>query len=223
VGGGLFCVSRKALVLVHQSGFGAVSRCAAEEGYRRAGMPMATNSGAAYGSVMHHAVQVLEREVATGTSRQVALQTAIETFAHYWIPANIHAICEPVPADGWLPQQSFSILRERGFEVLKSYAQLMQVDDTELLATEFGFMVPILGTWDYKLGEPHYLAGSVDRLGARFWRRQLFLAVDDWKTAKLAAYLRQNLQGTAYCYASTKREFWTGHRGEDGCGVAARK
>jgi hypothetical protein len=37
-------------------------------------------------------------------------------------------------------------------------------------------------------------------------------------TGKEYINLRQNLQGTAYCYASTKREFWEGWRGEDGFG-----
>lgn len=50
-------------------------------------------------------------------------------------------------------------------------------------------MVPIDGTWDDELGEPHILAGAVDRLAVRH-----------------------------YCYASTKREFWVGWRGADGFG-----
>jgi hypothetical protein len=125
-----------------------------------------------------------------------------------------------VPNDGWLRGQSYSKLRDKGLETLRSYADLLITEDTELLATEYGFSVPIDGTWDEDLGEPHRLAGSVDRLGARHWRRQLFVALDDYKSGAEYIYLRQNLQGTAYCYASTKREFWVGDQGEDGFGEA---
>lgn len=77
---------------------------------------------------------------------------------------------------------------------------------------------PIDGTWDEELGEPHYLAGSVDRLAVRFYRRALTVCIDDSKSGKEQTYLRHNVQGTAYSYATTKREFWVGHRGEDGFG-----
>lgn len=51
-------------------------------------------------------------------------------------------------ADGWLPRQSYGELRNKGVEILKKYADLVQFDDQELLATEFSFCVPIQGTWD---------------------------------------------------------------------------
>ncbi len=53
-------------------------------GYKRAGLPGKTNSAAAYGSVMHHAIlQVLERQLAQGTPFDQALRMALDTFAHY--------------------------------------------------------------------------------------------------------------------------------------------
>lgn len=202
----------------HQSSLAAVSRCMQELGLKMAGAPSTTNSAAAYGSVMHHAITIFERELYTGTSKPEALQKAIETFLYYWLPANIEAICDPVPADGWLPRQSYGELRNKGVEILRKYADLVEFDDQELLATEFSFCVPIDGTWDEELGEPHELVGSIDRLAARYYRRALTLAVDDYKTGVPYTYLRQNLQGTSYCYATTKREFWVGNKGEDGFG-----
>jgi hypothetical protein len=44
-------------------------------------------------------------------------------------------------------------------------------------ATEFEFVVPIDGTWDDELGEPHVLAGAIDRLAVRHYLRKPVVAV----------------------------------------------
>lgn len=206
------------MAVYHQSDLSAWSRCAAQYGYQRAGLPSKTNSAAAYGSVMHHSLEVLERALHEGVTFEDALQRSLETFAHYWNPLNIDAICAPVPPDGWLPMQGYSVLRSKGLATIRQYADLIRYDDHELLATEYPFIVPIDGTWDDDEGQPHWLAGSIDRLAARHYLRQLVLCVDDFKTGKEYVGLRHNIQFTAYCYASTKREFWVGARGEDGFG-----
>lgn len=69
----------------HQSDLAAMARCMAADGYARAGVPDQTNSAAAFGSVMHAALQVLERERATGTPFAQAVADAIETFVHFWL------------------------------------------------------------------------------------------------------------------------------------------
>ncbi len=48
-------------------------------------------------------------------------------------------------------------------------------------------MVPIVGTWDEDLEEPHVLAGSVDRLSVRFYRRNETLNTSDFKTHDIRA------------------------------------
>lgn len=203
---------------IHQSDLSAWDRCAAQYGYRRAGWREDSNSALAYGSVMHHALLVLETLRAEGKPFEEAVKVATETFTHYWHPSNIEAICEPVPGDGWLPQQSWGILLQRGIDAVKQYADLIRYDDHELLALEFGFVVPIAGTWDDDLGEPHMLAGTIDRLAARHYSRKLACCVDDYKTGRDYKALRHNIQFTAYCYATTQREFWVGNAGEDGFG-----
>lgn len=205
-------------LLIHQSDLSALSRCAAQAGYRLKGMRSETNSAAAYGSVMHSALHVLELRRAEGVPFEQAVQRALEHFIYYWSPLNIEAITEPVPADGWLPRQGYSELRARGIDAIRKYADLIRYDDHELLAIEYGFIVPIDGTWDEDLGKTHELGGSVDRLAIRHYSRKPAIAVDDWKTGKEQVRLRHNLQFTAYSYASTKPEFWTGWGGEDGFG-----
>ena len=204
-------------MLIHQSDIAAWSRCPASYGYKRAGWNTQTNSAAAYGSVVHHSLQVFERfRLVEGFD--TALQKALETFVFYWNPLNIEAITDPVPPDGWLPRQGYSELRQRGIDCIKKYADLVRFDDHELLGTEFGFVVPIDGTWDDDLGEPHKLGGSVDRLAVRHFLRKEAVCIDDYKTGKDYRYLRHILQFTAYAYASTKLEFWVGAEGEDGFG-----
>lgn len=205
--------------VIHQSQLASVARCMAQVGYTLAGLPTQTNSAAAYGSVVHHAIlTVLEPQLKADVPFETALRAALDTFAYYWVPTNIEAICEPVPADGWLPRQSYSELRERGLDTIRKYADLIRYDENELLATEFTFIVPIPGTFDLDTGEPHWLAGAVDRLAVRPYSRMHTVCIDDLKTGKEQAQLRYNIQFTAYAFASLQREFWVGARGEDGFG-----
>lgn len=188
-------------------------------GYKRAGLPDETNSMAAYGSVMHHSIEAMERMV---HEEQVpvkeAAQRAVETFCFYWHPLNIGAICEAVPSDGWLPNSGYMELRARGIECLYAYPEFMQFGMHQVLALEYGFMVPVIGTWDDDLGEPHMLGGTVDRLAIRQKRRQTLVSIEDLKNGSVPKYLRHNLQFTTYVYASLQRPFWVGNRGEEGFG-----
>ena len=217
-------------MLLHQSDLSALARCPAQYGYRRAGVASSSNSASAYGSVMHYAIHVYERLIHQAkidykprseemkAARALALRTALETFVHYWEPMNIEQICEPVPNDGWLPRQGYSEMRARGIAALRSYHDNFPYDQHTVLGLEYSFIVPIDGTWDADLNEPHMLAGSIDRLVERPRKAKLVLSVDDFKSGKEQKYLRHNMQGSAYCYATTKLEFWQGFRGEDGFG-----
>lgn len=168
-------------MILHQSDLSALARCAAAYGYRRAGVPDTTNSAAVFGTVVHDVLHWLERERSLGRPFEDCVQGATARFLYYWNPMNIEALTDPVPADGWLPRQGYSELRARGVSTIASYADLIRYDDHQLLAIEFGFMVPIEGTWDDELGEPHMLGGSVDRLAIRHYKRIQYLACDDWK------------------------------------------
>ncbi len=206
------------MAIFHQSDISSWIRCAHAFQLDRSGAPRLQTSALAFGSVMHHALETFERlSHNETTSYEAAIRAAIDTFDHYWHPTNIDVICPAVQL--WLPRQGYGELRTRGINAIAEYAQLMRYDDHELLATEYSFMVPIDGTWDDELAEPHQLAGTVDRLAVRYFRGKPAVCIDDFKTGKEYKNLRQNLQFTAYCYASTKHEFWTGWQGEDGFGT----
>ncbi len=205
------------MAVIHQSDIASWIRCPTSYMYSRAGRPQKQYSATAYGSVVHYALETFERlRHQPDVSFVDAVKAAVETFEHYWHPLNIDAICEPVQE--WLPRQTYGDLRLKGVESIRAYCQLVKFDEAEVLAVEHGFQVPIAGTWDEELGEPHVLAGTIDRLATRFHLGHPYIAVDDYKTGKDYRFLRQNLQFTAYCYATTRPEFWVGWRGEDGFG-----
>lgn len=204
-------------MIVHQSDVSSWIRCPHSFMLSKAGHPQRQTSALSYGSVMHHALETFERLRHTeNVTYSQAVEGAVQTFDYYWHPLHIDAICPPV--DLYLPRQDYGSLRTKGIDAIRAYANLMRYDDHELLATEYGFQIPIPGTWDEELGEPHVLAGTIDRLAVRHYSRKPAVCVDDFKTGIEYKFLRQNLQFTAYCLATTMKCFWTGWRGEDGFG-----
>lgn len=158
-------------MIVHASDIKSFGRCPQAWHLERLGYPRKQLSATAYGSVMHQAIHVLER---TGD-----LDKAIDTFKHYWSPANIEAICAPV--DIWIRRDTYGSLASRGAETLRRFHDLLQYDDSELLALEYEFVVPMHGTVDRRTGQPHLLGGTLDRLALRRYKGQLTVCVDDYK------------------------------------------
>jgi hypothetical protein len=186
--------------IVHQSDLQSWVRCPRELYYDRTVVgSRRQNSGTAFGSVLHHAMHVLERDL--------DLDGAIKTFLYYWHPMNIEAICLPVSSGDWLPGHSYGELRKRGVDTLRKYADVLKYDDHELLALEYEFVVPLHGVRIQ--GRPVMIAGTMDRLAARWYRRRETLCVDDFKTGQQKWNLRHNVQGTVYIYATLQPEFWS--------------
>lgn len=187
-------------MIVHISDLKAMDRCGEQHRRQINGERGKQLSATAFGTVMHHALHTLER--------YRDLDLATQTFEYYWHPLNIELLTEPV--EEWIARQSYTSLLQKGRETLKRYWDLKQYDDEEVLALEFPFAVPLLGTWDEDLGRPHELHGTVDRLALRHYKRQLHVCLDDWKTGKKPSYLNFHIQFTGYAYASTHFSFWQG-------------
>lgn len=203
-------------VIVHQSLISTWARCPQAYFLERAGHPGIQTSALSFGTVMHFALEAFEREFRTGDGWARAKTVANDTFTFYWHPANIEAVSPKVEL--WLRGQTWGGLLKIGQEALVWYADWAKEQDETLLATEYGFQVPIEGTWDYDLNEPHILAGTLDRLSTQFVKRKLTLTCDDYKSGKDYVDLRQHLQFTSYLMATTRKEFWIGWNGEDGFG-----
>lgn len=212
------------MAIFHQSELTQYARCPQAAKLEMNGEPRQQSSALAYGSVMHYALlEVFERQRHTdGVTLEDATEAAVASFRHYFHPLNIGDIGVD-PIDYYLPKQNYNSLLLRGEEQIRRYAVELTTRDEIILATEIGFQVPIDGTWDEDLGEPHILAGTIDRLSLMKKAGTVFVEVGDVKTGKDYAYLRQNMQFSAYTYATTKPEFWLGWNGEDGFGHMGQK
>lgn len=193
-------------LIIRQSDLGSYTRCPQQkklsDKVQAEGRREQTLSATVYGTVVHHALETLERLHHQG--RADALEVALATFNHYWLPENIGDL-EPGGIDVWLPRTTYGGFREKGRRVIEDYYDLLKTDDSVLLALEYQFSVPI-----WIDGRQHTLTGTLDRLSRRIKFRKPYLNVEDHKTGKVPTYLRYNMQFTAYCYASTRPEFWTG-------------
>ncbi len=195
-------------LVIRQSTLASYQRCprqvqleslASQRGERRHVL-----SATAFGTVLHHAVQVLEE--LTHEGRPDACDRAVATFEHYWHPDNITELV-PGGIDTWLPRQTRGGLLIRGRENLRFYAEVLANDTGKLLALELPFKVPI------EIGEWKNIAvnGTVDRLALRMYGRtkpQPYLSIEDFKTGQKPTYLRHALQFTVYAWASLHEDFW---------------
>jgi hypothetical protein len=188
--------------IIHQSDLQSWARCPEAWHLERQGARRKSLSATAYGVVMHHALHVGARE---GNNVQVAL----DTFDYYWHPHHIEALSPPV--DTWILRDSYGSLLTTGREAIRRFFDLVKVDHGELLALEYEFIVPLEGVLDPSDGSTVQLAGTIDRLLARKKRGIPILDFDDLKTGKKPTYLRHNIQGTTYAFASTLPEFWMGN------------
>ena len=126
----------------------------------------------AYGSVMHHAIHVLEK--LNFDKRPDALEKAHATFDFYWDPANITAICDAVTI--WAARQTWAGLARKGHQTIDLYAKYLQADVSKLLGLELEFNLP------FELdGEQHTLHGTMDRLSLRKLSGQPYLNIEDFK------------------------------------------
>lgn len=181
-----------------------LSRQASDRGERRT-----TLSATVFGTVVHHAAEVLQRLHHEG--RTDALDVAIATFEHYWHPDHLDEL-EPGGIDVWLPRQTWGGLQIRGRNTLRAFYDDIESDDSLLLALEQHFEFPLDLSEELPQDPHHTGSGTIDRLTLRTKgrgkARQTWLSVDDGKTGKKPTYLRYAFQWTYYSYATLQPEFW---------------
>ena len=139
------------------------------------------------GSVWHYAVDVYE-------TYDHDLDLAKRTFVHYWNNPGLLGL----KVDFWHRRTTFMGLQTRGLDMLERYHELSPWKQGIRIGSEINFTVPI--------GE-HELTGTIDKLWVR--KGQKKLSVVDFKTGSaVPEALRFNIQFSAYCYATTRPEFW---------------
>lgn len=202
---------------VRQSDLSSYSRCAQQKKLNDQvrdgdlGRPEVL-SMTAYGSVMHHAIHVLEK--LNFEKRPDALEKAHSTFDYYWDPANIMGIPETYPVTIWAARQTWAGMKRKGHQTIDLYAKYLQGDISKLLGLEVEFNLP------FELdGEQHTLHGTMDRLSLRKLSGQSYLNIEDFKSGKdygpRIGDLRWNLQFTLYSWATTQLKFWTDAWGQE--------
>jgi hypothetical protein len=133
------------------------------------------------------------------------LQAAIARFHQFWDDPSLlgpeYVISYYVRGTNWKK------FHEEGPKILRDWWALIQWDSDANIAREYTFDVPI--------GDGHVLHGTVDKLAIRFVpkiNRRVVLCSDYKSNNKTPTYdyLAEDLQFTAYSYATTQPEFWTG-------------
>lgn len=194
--------------VVRQSDLASFSYCAQQQQYRRedeaAGVQAGRLSATIFGSVMHYALETLQRLAHQGDPS--ALDTATATFRHYWDPAHTAEICEGPPTI-WAARQTYGGLLSAGQRALtEAYDWMTKGAGSKdiLLATEYTFDIPIV------IDGVHFtLHGTIDRLALRIYNRLPVLAIDDWKSGIKPDHLQHAMQWTVYSYATQHPAFWT--------------
>jgi len=106
--------------------------------------------------------------------------------------------------DYLIPRYSHSTYTEMGYKILRDWWSLIQWDTDIVLAREYPFEVPI--------GDGNTLAGIADKVCLRTQKDgSTSVLISDYKTGSKQPtrdYLAHDVQFSAYCYASTQREFW---------------
>lgn len=193
-------------IIIRQSDLSSYARCAQQKKLsdlsRRGELPPERLlSATVFGTVIHHALNVLETYFHQG--RDDALDVALATFAHYWEPENIGQVADG-QVDEWMRGHTYGGLRRKGLQVIKDRYEFLQTDTGKLLALEIGFNIP------YVLdGRQHTIHGTADRLSVRRGPKGKFLNIEDFKSGRRKTFLRYDVQFTVYSWATTQREFWS--------------
>lgn len=179
---------------IRQSDLKSWQRCPLAWRYRHIdGLPDSQGAAAVYGTVIHACVEYMEANA--------DYDGALRLFEAMWSDPQAH-LGEKGRIDHW----EYGRTRAKGFKegpkALHDWWSLHQWDTDIVLGREFTFNVPI--------GDGHILHGTVDKLVERQTSIGPVLTTVDFKTGKKPTYgyLADDLQFTAYSYATTRPEFW---------------
>lgn len=163
--------------------------------YHLDGLPRQQSAALTFGSIIHVCVLYLE------VSQDLA--AAIDLFRKFWAdPSSVDAEYE---IDYYLRGTNWKKYAAEGERILQHWWSVIQWDSDVVIAREHAFSVPI--------GDGHTLDGTVDKIAIRFQPKinRRVVLISDYKTNRKNPtydYLAEDLQFSAYGYASTRPEFW---------------
>jgi len=183
-------------VRVRQSDLKTWAKCPLMYKYQYIDVVPRLQSGAlTYGSIIHECVMWMELNQ--------DLETAIKRFHYYWDDPT--RLGPEYRIDYYVRGTNWRKYHEDGPKVLSNWWAIIQWDSALVLGREFTFDVPI--------GDGHELHGTIDKLEISYYGKLDTYAVkiSDYKTNKKTptyGYLEEDLQFSAYGYATTLLTFW---------------
>lgn len=194
--------------VLRQSDLKTWSRCPLQYRFQHIDkLPREQGGSSVFGTIIHDVVLWME------VNRD--LDGAIERFKTLW--SNPTTVDPQDPERGRIDYyergRNWKKFLELGQKILRDWWSIIQWDTDLTLAREYTFNVPI--------GDGHVLHGTVDKLVLRYRAKsdEWVLLISDYKTnAKTPTYeyLEEDLQFSAYAYATTRPEFWAGLPGGRG-------
>lgn len=182
---------------IRQSDLKTWARCPLAYRYQNIDKLPRQQSGAlSFGTIVHECVLLMEVE------RDV--EKAVKRFHAMWLEPE--SFDPELKIDYYTRGSNWKKYSSEGERILRDWWGIIQWDSDVNLGREYEFDVPI--------GDGHVLHGTIDKLALRFMPKlnSNVLLISDYKTnAKTPTYdwLADDLQFTAYSYATTQPEFWT--------------
>lgn len=182
-------------MIIRQSTLKTWNSCPLKVRWAMQGLYREQSGSSIFGSVVHDCVLYLET---TGD-----LEGAVERFKKFW---TMPELLDPTyRVDYYVRGTNWRKFLERGEEVLRRWWTIIQWETDLVLGREYSFDVPI--------GNGHTLHGTIDKLTVRWSPKDdsWVVLISDYKTAAKTptyAYLEEDLQFSAYGYATLQPEFW---------------
>lgn len=184
---------------VRQSDLGSWQKCPLLYKYRHIDkLPREQSGSLTFGSILHEVVMEMEL-------RQ-DVEWAVQEFINRWIDP-VATMGPEYKIDYYVKGTNWRKYLTEGQRMIRDWWGIIRWDSDITLAREYHFEVPI--------GDGHILEGTIDKLAIRQVPRlgRSVVLISDYKTnSKTPTYewLEDNLQFTAYSYATTRPEFWAG-------------
>lgn len=184
-------------LIIRQSMMKNWQKCPLLIRWEREGLQREQSGSLIYGSIIHDCVLWMEVNQ--------DLDGAIDRFKQFWTyPEQLDP---EYRVDYYVKGTSWTKFMEKGPDLLTKWWAIISWETDLVLGREYEFNVPI--------GNGHILHGTIDKLTVR-WNaatEQWIILCSDYKTNNKVptyGYLEEDLQFTAYSYATMQPEFWFG-------------
>lgn len=181
---------------VRQSDLKTWARCPLQYKYQHIDhLPREQSGALTFGTIIHDCVLYME-------THQDPVG-AIARFYTHWMEPEL--LDPELTIDYYVSGTSWKKYAAEGERILRDWWQIIQWESDVVLGREYTFDVPV--------GDGHVLHGTIDKLALRYDAKldSQVVLISDYKTnAKDPTYgwLADDLQFTAYAYATTRPEFW---------------